>query len=46
MTAAYLKLPGDDRAALIDFLKTLRAPSDADPVSPATIAKPRLAINP
>ena len=45
VTAAYLKLPADDRAALIDFLKTLRAPSDAEPVSPATIAKPRLAMN-
>jgi CxxC motif-containing protein (DUF1111 family) len=39
VTAAYLKLPDDNRAALIDFLKTLRAPSDAEPVSPAMIAK-------
>ena len=46
VTAAYLKLSADDRAALIDFLKTLRAPADAEPVSPATIAKPSLAMNP
>jgi CxxC motif-containing protein (DUF1111 family) len=46
VTAAYLKLSADDRAALIDFLKTLRAPSDAEPVPPATIAKQRLAMNP
>ncbi len=45
VTAAYLKLPADDRAALIDFLKTLRAPSDAEPVSPAMIAKHRLATS-
>ena len=45
VTAAYLKLPDNTRAALIDFLKTLRAPSDAEPVSPATIAKHRLAMN-
>ena len=45
VTAAYVKLPADDRTALVDFLKTLRAPSDAEPVSPATIAKHRLAMN-
>ncbi|MFO0889003.1 MAG: di-heme oxidoredictase family protein [Isosphaeraceae bacterium] len=45
VTAAYLRLPADDRAALIDFLKTLRAPSDAEPVTPATAPKNRLAMN-
>jgi CxxC motif-containing protein (DUF1111 family) len=45
VTAAYLKLPADDRTALIDFLKTLRAPSDAEPVPPPSIAKARLAMN-
>ena len=45
VTAAYLKLPADDRTALIDFLKTLRAPSNAEPVSPPTIAKQRLAMS-
>jgi cytochrome c peroxidase len=43
VTAAYLKLAADDRAALIDFLETLRAPSDAERVSPAMIAKHLLA---
>ncbi len=43
VTAAYLKLPADNRDALIDFLKTLRAPSDAEPVPPASIAKQVLA---
>ncbi len=46
VTAAYLRLPAHDRAALIDFLKTLRAPSDAESVAPVTIAKHHLAINP
>jgi CxxC motif-containing protein (DUF1111 family) len=45
VTAAYLKLPADDRTALIDFLKTLRAPSDVQPVSPETTTKQRLAMN-
>jgi CxxC motif-containing protein (DUF1111 family) len=43
VTAAYLKLPADDRSALIEFLKTLRAPFDAEPVAPASTAKNRLA---
>src|SRR5262249_28674579 len=43
VTAAYEALPSRGRAALIDFLKTLRAPSDAEPVSPAVIAKHLLA---
>ena len=46
VTAAYLKLPADDRTALIDFLKTLRAPSDAQPVSPTMEARHRLAMKP
>jgi CxxC motif-containing protein (DUF1111 family) len=45
VTAAYKALSADDRAALIDFLKTLRAPSDAEPVSPAMSAKNLLAVN-
>jgi hypothetical protein len=40
-----LKLPADDRTALISFLKTLRAPSDAEPVTPSTIGKQQLAVN-
>ncbi len=46
VTAAYLKLPADDRTALIAFLMTLRAPSDAVPVSPAMVARHRLAMKP
>ncbi len=45
VTAMYLKLPADDRAALIDFLNTLRAPPSAEPVSPVTTAKHRLAMS-
>jgi CxxC motif-containing protein (DUF1111 family) len=45
VTAAYLKLPADVRSALIEFLKTLRAPSDAERVAPASTAKDRLASN-
>jgi CxxC motif-containing protein (DUF1111 family) len=46
VTAAYLKLPTEDRTALIDFLKTLKAPTDADPVSTETTAKLRLVMKP
>jgi CxxC motif-containing protein (DUF1111 family) len=36
VTAAYKDLPANDRRAVIDFLKTLRAPSDVPP-APATV---------
>jgi mono/diheme cytochrome c family protein len=45
VTAAYLKLCAGDRAAVIDFLKTLRAPEGAEPVSPAMIAQHLPAMN-
>ncbi|MGL6096865.1 MAG: di-heme oxidoredictase family protein, partial [Fimbriiglobus sp.] len=32
VTAAYQKLPPADKAALVAFLKTLKAPPDATPV--------------
>jgi CxxC motif-containing protein (DUF1111 family) len=35
VTDAYRALPANERAAVVRFLKTLRAPSDAEPVSPA-----------
>jgi CxxC motif-containing protein (DUF1111 family) len=44
-TAAYLALPANDRAALIEFLKTLKAPSDAAPVSPPVSAKQEIVAN-
>lgn len=36
VTAAYQNLPIDDREAIVAFLKTLKAPADADPVPPKT----------
>jgi len=44
-TAAYLALSANDRAALIEFLKTLKAPSDAAPVSPSVQTKQDFVAN-
>ncbi|WP_165235756.1 di-heme oxidoredictase family protein [Aquisphaera insulae] len=44
VTAAYQKLAAEDRAAVIAFLKTLRAPADAEPVSPPTVARRHLVV--
>jgi CxxC motif-containing protein (DUF1111 family) len=44
VTAAYRNLPADDRHALIDFLKTLLAPTDVPPAPPTIIAKNQLAM--
>jgi CxxC motif-containing protein (DUF1111 family) len=40
VTAAYEDLPAGDRTALIEFLRTLRAPADAPP-APATVVAMR-----
>lgn len=46
VTLAYRALPESDRAALVGFLKTLRAPTDAAPaVIPQSAAKPQLVSN-
>jgi CxxC motif-containing protein (DUF1111 family) len=44
-TEAYRNLPADDQGALIEFLKTLKAPSDAEPVSPPASAKQEIVAN-
>jgi CxxC motif-containing protein (DUF1111 family) len=44
VTAAYQHLGGEDRAAIIAFLKTLRAPADALPAPSAAVAKGRIAM--
>jgi CxxC motif-containing protein (DUF1111 family) len=38
VTRAYRRLSEDDRKAVVEFLKTLRAPSDAEPVETKTNA--------
>jgi CxxC motif-containing protein (DUF1111 family) len=42
--AAYQRLAPDDRAAIIAFLKTLRAPADAPPAPSPVLAKSRIAM--
>jgi len=42
VTAAYRRLPGEDRSALIAFLRTLKAPADAEPATLPGPDKPQL----
>jgi len=42
VTAAYRQLPGEDRSALIAFLRTLKAPADAEPATLPGPDKPQL----
>jgi CxxC motif-containing protein (DUF1111 family) len=35
VTSRYNQLTADERAALVSFLKTLKAPTDAEPAPPA-----------
>jgi CxxC motif-containing protein (DUF1111 family) len=46
VTRAFENLPADDRAALIAFLKSLRAPSDARPVPAEPRARTYVAMTP
>jgi mono/diheme cytochrome c family protein len=44
VTEAYRKLPANDRAALIQFLESLKAPADADTVPAGRVAGEQLAL--